>query len=88
MLVVLREFPTQVFGSIEHEVEHLSIKWVHFVKLSRLVRFSKKPVEHTARICLGRDGLRRRPEAAVRVISFVQPLLILLMRLWHRGQLQ
>ena len=37
---------------------------------------------------LGGDGLRRRAEAAVRIVPFVQPLLVLLVRLRHRGQFQ
>ena len=54
----------------------------------KLVGFSEKPVEYASGVRLGGDGLRRRTEAAVRIVSFVQSLLVLLVRLRHRGQLQ
>ena len=85
VLVNLREFPSKVFRTIEHQIEHLTIERVHFHKLSRLIRFSEKSVEYASRICLGGYWLRRRAEAAVRIVSFVQSLLVLLVCLRHRG---
>ncbi len=49
---------------------------------------SEEPVQHVARIDLGGDGLRRRAKAAVRIIALVQPFLVFLLRLRHRGQFQ
>ena len=53
-----------------------------------LAAFAEEPVQHVARIGLGRNGLRGRAETAVIVVGLVQAFLVLLPRLGHGGQLE
>ena len=53
-----------------------------------LFLFVEQAIEHVAWIDLGGDRLRRGAKAAVRIVPLVQPFLVFLPRLRHRGQFQ
>lgn len=88
LLVAVRQFLAQVSRAADDEIEHLAVERVCGRRLAFLARFAKETIQNAARIDLRRHRLRGRAEAAMRVIAFVEPFLVLLVRLRHRRQLQ
>lgn len=96
LLVVLREFFSQIFGAGDDEIEHGAIERLGLggggaggaAAAAGGAALIEEAVEDVAGIDLGGDGLGGGAEAAVGVVAFVEPLLIFFVRLRHGGELE
>ena len=88
VLVVLSEFFAEIAGAADDQIEHAAVEGVVPGRRAGLVGFAKQSIEHIAGIDLRGHRLRGRAETAMRIVPFVQPFLILLVRLRHRRQFE
>ena len=88
MLIVPRQLAAQVFGTAKDEIEHLTIQRIRLAGAPSFLGLPKEPIENVPRIDFGWYGLSGRTKTAVRIVPLVEAVLVLLVRLGHRGQLQ
>ena len=88
MLIVPRQLAAQVFGTAKDEIEHLTIQRICLAGAPSFLGLPKEPIEDIPRINFGRDGLSGRTKTAVGIVPLIQSVLVLLVRLGHRSQLQ
>ena len=88
MLIILRKFFAKFACTTNDQIEHTAIKRIVLQGGAWFVGFAKEAIEHIAGINLGWHCLGSRAETAMRIVAFVQSLLIFFMRLWHCRQLK